>query len=274
VKPLPWIFAVGIAPLAAALAWGQPVLKLATTTSTQNSGILEDLLPRFEAANGIKVHVIAVGTGKAIQLGEQGDVDLVMAHAPELELPAVERGSFVDRTPIMFNDFVLLGPPEDPAGVRQAPNVAEAMRRIAGGSAPFISRADRSGTHAKELALWEAAGIKPAGAGYQVVGQGMGATLRIAHERRAYTLSDDGTYFAFQSQLDLAILSQREPILTNPYAVMAVNPQKFPHVDHGRALALIRWLSSPEGQKPIGAFVRNGHQLFTPGVPAEISTAR
>jgi len=266
--------------LAAALALGagaaqaQTALRLATTTSTQNSGVLDDLLPRFESERGIKVHVIAVGTGKALELGAQGDVDMVMVHAPDLELDYVGKGAFIERTPVMFNEFVILGPPADPARVRESGNIAEAMRRIALGRAPFISRGDRSGTHIKEQELWKAAGIEPVGSWYQQVGQGMGATLRIAHERQSYTLSDDGTYFAFESGLELKILSRREPLLVNPYAVMLVNPARHPHVHARAARELVQWLASEHGQSLIGDYVKHGHRLFTPGLPPEMRTAR
>lgn len=256
--------ALGLAAVSAAAA---PPVRLATTTSTHNSGLLEHILPAFEARHGAPVHVLAVGTGRALRLGASGDVDLVMTHAPDLERTYLERGAYVNRQPLMYNRFVLLGPPADPAGAAGAPDVLAALRRIAGRGARFISRGDRSGTHVKEQALWQAAGIRPQGAWYQEVGQGMGAALRIADERRAYTLSDNGTYFAFAGELSLHILSGDDPALANPYAVMAVSPQRHPHVNHEGAMALIRWLTSPEGQRRIGAYRRQGRQLFHPGTP-------
>ncbi len=243
------------------------ILRLATTTSTQNSGLLDELLPAFEKQSGIRVHVIAVGTGKALRMGASGDVDAVMVHAPEAELKYVRQGAYVMRRPLMYNFFVLLGPETDPAGAGGAGDVAEALRRVARAKAPFVSRGDGSGTHIKEQALWRSAGLSPEGGWYLEVGQGMGPTLMVANEKQAYTLSDEGTYHAFKSRLALAILSKKEPRLRNPYSVMAVNPVKFPHVRHGAVTRLIEWLTSPEGQGRIAGYERNGRRLFTPQTP-------
>lgn len=243
-------------------------LRLATTTSTQNSGLLDELLPVFENESGIRVHVIAVGTGKALRMGASGDVDGVMVHAPGAEMKYVRDGAFVMRRPLMHNYFVLLGPPEDPARASDAANIAEALRRIAGGQLPFVSRGDGSGTHIKETALWREAGIQPKGKWYLEVGQGMGRTLIVANQTQAYTVSDDGTFYAFKSRLELAIHSKKESSLRNPYSVMAVNPEKHPHVQFARFKRFIDWLTAPAAQRRIGAYQRNGRHLFTPERPS------
>lgn len=261
------IVAAILAPLPQ-VARAVETLRLATTTSTQNSGLLDELLPVFEQESGIRVHVIAVGTGKALRMGASGDVDGVMVHAPEAEMKYVRDGAFVLRRPLMHNYFVLLGPLEDPARASDTANIVEALRRIAGGQLPFISRGDGSGTHIKESALWGQAGIQPKGKWYVEVGQGMGRTLMVANELQAYTVSDEGTYYAFKSRLALAILSKKESSLRNPYSVMAVNPEKHPHVQFARFKRFIDWLTAPAAQKRIGAYRRNGRRLFTPERPS------
>lgn len=256
-----------VAVMAAAPLWAAraaETLRLATTTSTQNSGLLDELLPVFEKESGIRVHVIAVGTGKALRMGASGDVDGVMVHAPGAEMKYVREGAFVMRRPLMHNYFVLLGPPEDPAHASGAANVAEALRRIAQGRLPFVSRGDGSGTHIKETALWREAAIEPKGKWYMEVGQGMGQALVIANQKQAYTISDDGTFFAFKSRLGLAIHSKKEPSLRNSYSVMAVNPEKHPHVQFALFKRFIEWLTAPAAQGRIGAYQRNGRLLFTP----------
>lgn len=240
------------------------VLRMATTTSTRNSGLLDHLLPPYEKLSGQRIHVIAVGTGKALRLGDTGDVDLVLVHAPEQEAAYVEKGSFVNRRTLMHNYFVLLGPPEDPAQVEQAQGIRSAMMRIASHRARFISRGDESGTHTKELQLWKAAGVNPVGKWYEEVGQGMGRALIIANERGAYLISDDSTFYAFKTRLDLQILTRREHLMRNPYSVMAVNPKKHPHVRFKQAMKLIDWLSGEKGQRRIASYRRGGRQLFTP----------
>lgn len=258
-----FLIAVGLAALApGALAEG--VLRMATTTSTQNSGLLDHLLPPFEAQSGLRIHVIAVGTGKALRMGDAGDVDLVLVHAPEAERAYVRKGAFVMRRTLMHNFFVLLGPPQDPAGVERTPEIRIALSRIAAAKARFISRGDKSGTHSKELSLWKAAGIAPGGSWYEEVGQGMGRTLIIANERLAYVLSDDATFFAFKARLSLKILSRREPLLRNVYSAMAVNPAVHPHVRFKEAARLIDWLAGTAGQRLIAGYRRNGRRLFTP----------
>lgn len=240
------------------------VLRMATTTSTRNSGLLDHLLSPYEKSTGQRIDIIAVGTGKALRLGESGDVDVVMVHAPEKEAAYVRKGAFVNRRGIMHNFFVLLGPPQDPAEVERAANIREAMIRIASHRARFVSRGDESGTHTKELEIWKATGLTPEGKWYEEVGQGMGRTLIIANERQAYVISDDATFYSFRARLHLEILSRREPLLRNPYSVMAVNPAKHPHVRFKEATRLIAWLGSDEGRRRIASYRRNGRQLYTP----------
>ncbi|MCH7478000.1 MAG: substrate-binding domain-containing protein [SAR324 cluster bacterium] len=258
------ILAAGLLLPAAGLTRGQGTVRMATTTSTQNSGLLDFLLPKFEQASGIRVAVIAVGTGKALRMGESGDVDVVMVHAPKAELEYVARGAYVERRPIMYNRFVLLGPAADPAGAAQAVDIGAALARIAAIQAPFLSRGDNSGTHIKELSLWRLAGVIPEGRWYQEVGQGMGPTLIITNEQQGYTLSDDATYLAFKSKLALAILSKGDEVLRNPYAVMAVNPDRHPGSNFDGAMKLVDWLTSEAGQRAIGRFSIGGRALFVP----------
>jgi tungstate transport system substrate-binding protein len=239
-------------------------LRLATTTSTDNSGLLDALLPAFEKKYGIHVDVIAVGTGRALKLGENGDVDLVLVHAREAEDEFVEKGFGVGRRDVMYNDFVLVGPEEDPARIGQRLGAAEALGAIARSTSPFISRGDDSGTHKKEKTLWEAASIDPHGDWYVEAGQGMGAVLHMADEKRAYTLTDRGTWIAFAQKLKLKILFDGDAELNNPYGIIAVNPSMHPHVDQVGAAALIEWITSPDGQRLIADFKRDGDPLFFP----------
>ena len=240
-------------------------LRLATTTSTENSGLLAELLPRFSAETGIPVHVIAVGTGKALRLGRDGDVDVVLVHAPAAEQSFVDSGYGEKRYPVMHNDFVLVGPKQDPAGVSGAGSAPEALARIARARALFVSRGDQSGTHKKELGLWQQAGIQPGGRWYREVGQGMGKVLQMADQLQAYTLTDRGTWLAYQGRLDLEILHQGDASLFNPYGIIAVSRQRYPDINHEAAQALIDWITDPDkGQKWIGAFRLKGQPLFIP----------
>ncbi len=240
----------------------------ASTTSTQNSGLYDYLLPLFEKKTGIKVDVVAVGTGAAIEIGKKGDADVVFVHAKEQELKAVEEGYFVNRHDVMYNDFIIIGPPDDPAKVRSLKSAAEAFRRIAGSSVPFVSRGDNSGTNTKELAIWKKAGLDPKGRKWYLdVGQGMEKTQRIASEKRAYTLTDRGTWLATKDtdRLDLVMLLEGDPALFNQYGVMAVNPQKHKDVKYNEAMAFINWLISKEGQQAIASYKdKNGNALFIP----------
>lgn len=243
-------------------------IRCASTTSTQNSGLFEYILPLFEKDTGIKVDVIAVGTGAALELGRRGDVDVVLVHSKEDELKMVKEGWFVNRHDLMYNDFVIVGPHEDPAKVRSAPTAMDAFRNIARAHAKFISRGDNSGTHKKEREIWKKAGINPVGQKwYLEVGQGMAKTLRIAANLRAYTLTDRGTYLSLvdSEQLGLKILFEGDPNLSNQYGVMAVNPERYPNVKYREAMTFINWLISDRGQRAIASFRdARGNQLFHP----------
>ncbi len=243
-------------------------LRMSTTTSTDNSGLLNVLLPPFEAATGVKVDVIAVGTGKALKLAEGGDVDVVFVHDPGLEEKFMAGGFGVDRRAVMHNDFVVVGPASDPAGLRQARSAADAFRRLAAGRAPFISRGDESGTHQKEKALWKAAGVQPAGPWYVQTGQGMGEVLQMAHEKQGYALADRGTFIAYEKKVSLVIVEEGDPALFNPYHVIAVNPARHPAARYALATRFIDYVTGPEGQKVIAGFQLQGKQLFFPDVPA------
>ncbi len=240
-------------------------LRLATTTSTEASGLLAELLPAFEARTGIRVHVIAVGTGKALRLGQAGDVDVVLVHARAAEDAFMAAGHGSERRDVMWNDFLLVGPGADGAGIRGAPDVLEALRRIARARARFVSRGDDSGTHKRELALWKEAGVSPSPPWYLESGQGMGRVLQMAAELRAYTLTDRGTWLAYQGRLEpLAALFEGDARLHNPYGVIAVNPARHPGIDAAAARAFVEWITSPEAQERIGAFRVRGRQLFHP----------
>lgn len=239
-------------------------LRLATTTSTANSGLLRLLLPPFEKTHGVRVDVIPVGTGKALELGRNGDVDVVMVHAPDAEIRFVQEGHGVNRRQFMYNDFVVLGPSEDPAVIRRVKDAVRAFSLIEKKGATFVSRGDESGTHRKERRLWEKTGRHPTGAWYLEVGQGMGKTLIIADERRAYTLSDRGTYLAFRDKVGLEVLLEGDPRLLNPYGIIAVNPSRHPHVRHRMAMALIEYVNGPRAQAIIRTFTVAGQPLFTP----------
>jgi len=241
-------------------------LILATTTSTYDSGLLEAILPDFEQANKVKVRVIAVGTGQAIKTAEQGDADVILVHARAREDKFVAEGYGVNRQDVMYNDFVIVGLKDDPAGIQGMTDAAVALAKIAEVEAPFASRGDESGTHSKEKAIWEKAGIESSGDWYLSLGQGMGATLTFANEKGAYTLTDRGTYLSRQEGLGLLILVEGDPILFNSYGVIAVNPEKHPHVKHELALKFIEWLTAVDTQEKIGEFGKDrfGMPLFTP----------
>ncbi|MBT3169150.1 MAG: extracellular solute-binding protein [Candidatus Cloacimonetes bacterium] len=237
-------------------------LKLATTTSTENSGLLEYLLPEFETDTKIKVDVIAVGTGKAIKLGENGDVDVILVHARGAENKFVTDGFGVNRRDVMHNDFVIIGVKNDVAKIMKAQNATEALQKIAFAKAEFISRGDDSGTHKKEKNLWKNTGILPTGKWYKEIGQGMGATINMANELAGYTITDRGTYIAMQDKITLKILFDGDVGLLNPYGIIAVNPQKHPNVNYKSAMKFINWLTSEKAQKMINQFQKNGKQLF------------
>jgi len=239
-------------------------IRMATTTSTDNSGLLEVILPPFEKMYGVTVDVIAVGTGKAIKLGESGNVDLILVHAPAAEEGFVAKGYGVNRRAVMHNDFVLLGPKGDPAKIKGEKDIKEAFGKIARTGSLFISRGDDSGTHKKEKSIWRAAGIDPNGSWYLEAGQGMGTVLQMAHEKLAYTISDRGTFLAYRPKIDLIVISEGDTNLYNPYGVIAVNPALHPQVDYVKAMTLIGWLTSPDCQKMIGEFKKGGEVLFHP----------
>jgi len=238
------------------------VLRLATTTSTADTGLLDFLTGQFRDDTGIRVDVIVTGTGQALAHGRNGDVDAVLVHAPAEEERFVTEGYGLKRVPLMWNDFVIAGPPTDPAAISGSRDVSDALRRVSEAQATFISRGDDSGTHKKELELWEAAGVAPQGSWYVEAGQGMGACLTMADEMRAYLLTDRGTYLARENTLELGILFEGDEALVNPYAIIAVDPERFPGVNAADAQRLIEWLVSPRGQSLIEGYRVDGHQLF------------
>jgi tungstate transport system substrate-binding protein len=246
---------------------GQNHLVLATTTSTQDSGLLDVLIPLFEQDSGAKVDVIAVGTGQALQLGKDGNADVLMVHARAQEDAFMAAGDGVRREDVMYNDFVVVGPPSDPATIKGMTSAVEAFKTIADLKAPFISRGDKSGTNTKELAIWKEAGIEPSGDWYISAGQGMGEVLTMADEQQANTLSDRATYLARTKQgTDLIILVEGDPILFNPYGVIAVNPAKNPNIQADLANKFIDWIISVPVQEKIAEFGKAdfGQSLFTP----------
>ena len=251
----------------------QPI-RLATTTSTENSGLLAALLPAFEKKYGAPVRVIAVGTGQALKLGERGDVDVVLVHARQDEDKFVAAGFGVNRRDVMYNDFILVGPSDDPAGIRGIRHVGEAMKKIHDKGAKFVSRGDESGTHIMERRLWNEEHIVPSvpdGKRYLSAGQGMGAVLTMTGALGAYTLTDRGTFVAYKSRIGLDILVEGDPRLANPYGIIAVNPKRHPDINFNGAMALVEWITSAEGLKLIASFKVNGEQLFFPGVPSTTS---
>lgn len=263
-------FAVRLAALLSMLialvppAIGQTVLRMSTTTSTDNSGLLAFLLPPFEAESRLKVHVIAVGTGKALEMAKNGDVDVTLVHARLSEDKFVMDGHGVNRRDVMYNDFIIVGPAGDPAGIKGMKNVIAAMKKIVDANARFISRGDNSGTDQMEKAYWKKVGAQPAGKAYISAGMGMGEVLTMAAELQAYTLTDRATYVAYRAQTGLDIAVQGDPEMFNPYGIIAVNPKKYPDINHKGAMRLIEWITSPAGQKRIAEFRVDGQQLFFP----------
>ena len=259
-----FIAATGIAFGADTGAGRDMTIRLATTTSTENSGLLGDLLPRFKQVTGYDVHVIAVGTGKALRMGRDGDVDVVLVHAPAAEKQFVQAGYGERRLPVMYNDFVIVGPGTDPAGIADATGAGDALARIARSGGLFVSRGDDSGTHKKERGLWRGAGIVPEGAWYREAGQGMGKVLQIADELNAYTLTDRGTWLAYRDKSRLQVAYEGHEALFNPYAIISINAQRYPDLNHTGAKALIEWIRGDAGQRAIAAYRRSGEQLFKP----------
>ena len=258
------VFALGAITLTVMTPAAARDIKMATTTSTDNSGLLKVLLPKYESKCACKVHVVAVGTGAALKLGENGDADVVLVHARKAEDEFVAKGFGVNRRDVMYNDFILVGPKDDPARVRGMKDVLAAMKQIKSNGAVFVSRGDDSGTHKMELGYWKDAGIDPKGPAYFAIGQGMGQTLTVAGEKRAYTLSDRATYATYKDRTGLEVLVEGDAKMFNPYGVIAVNPKRYPGVNYAGAMDFIEWISSAEGQREIASFQPTGAQLFFP----------
>lgn len=250
--------------LYAPYALAQQVVRLSTTTSTENSGLLKALLPAFEAQTKLKVHVIAVGTGKALELAKNGDVDVTLVHARPSEDRFVAEGHGVNRRDVMYNDFIIAGPESDPANIRGMKDLAAALKRIVETKARFISRGDNSGTDQMEQRYWKDIGMKPAGKAYVSAGLGMGEVLTMAAELNAYTLTDRATYVAYRRKTGLSVAVEGDPKMFNPYGIIAVNPAKYKDINVTGAMQLIEWLTSPAGQKRIAAYRVDGQQLFFP----------
>jgi len=241
-------------------------LTLATTTSVQDSGLLDALLPPFEVKNKCRVKVIAVGTGQAIRLAKEGNVDVILVHDPPQEKMFVKEGYGVRRYDVMYNDFVIVGPEEDPARIRGGREGVKALKRILASQSTFVSRGDDSGTHRKERELWRVAGIEPSGSWYIEAGTGMVGTLRIANERRAYTLTDRGTYLAHRKELDLTVLVDGDEYLYNLYSIIPVSKEKYPHINYQLAMKLVEFITGVEGQHIISTYGQKeyGQSLFFP----------
>ena len=246
------------------VAVSQQVIKLSTTTSTDNSGLLPYLLPMFEAKTGSKVHVIAVGTGKALELAKNGDVDVTLVHARASEDKFVTAGDGINRRDVMYNDFIVVGPSSDPAGIKGSRDVQAALKKIVDTKVKFISRGDNSGTDQMEKAYWKQVGSQPQGASYVAAGLGMGEILNMAAELNAYTLTDRATYSAYKAKTGLVVAVEGDPKMFNPYGIIAVNPAKYPGVNFKGAMQLIDWITSDEGQKAIAEFKVDGQQVFFP----------
>ena len=252
------------ASLVGGAASAADVIRMSTTTSTENSGLLGWLLPAFEAKTGTKVNVISVGTGKALELAKNGDVDVTLVHARPMEDKFVADGHGVDRRDVMYNDFVVAGPVSDPARIRGGKDVLAAFRKINASGAKFISRGDNSGTDIMEKNYWKAVGIQPSGTNYISAGLGMGEVLNMAAELQAYTLTDRATYGAYRAKTGLEIVVEGDKSMFNPYGIIAVNPAKHKDINYKGAKLLIDWITSPEGQARIAAFKPAGQQLFYP----------
>ncbi len=247
------------------MAFADESIVVASTTSTDQSGLFGYILPRFEAKTGIKVKVVALGTGQALDTARRGDADVVLVHDRPAEDKFMAEGWGVDRRDVMYNDFILVGPKADASKVKGTNDVVEGFRRMAGGTAPFISRGDKSGTNSAELRFWKEANIDPkAWASYKEAGAGMGPTLNMAAAMGGYTLSDRGTWLSFKNRQDLEIVLAGDKRLFNPYGVMLVNPAKYPNVKKEAGMKFINWITSREGQETIAAYKINGEQLFFP----------
>lgn len=272
VRPARWTCRIlGILGLASAFmalpAQAEGIVKMSTTTSTENSGLLKALLPAFEARHGIKVQVIAVGTGKALELAKNGDVDVTLVHARAAEDQFVAEGHGVHRRDVMYNDFVLVGPAADPAQLRGGRDIRQAFTRLLAARQKFISRGDNSGTDQMEKAYWKEIGSRPAAPNYVSAGLGMGEVLNMAAELQAYTLSDRATFAAYSARTGLAVMVEGDPKMFNPYGIIAANPKKYSGINHEGALRLIDWITSEEGRRHIAAFRIGGQQMFFPAGP-------
>ena len=257
--------------IAGPLAAQEKYITVASTTSTEQSGLFEHLLPKFEKQTGIEVRVVAVGTGQALQIGQRGDADVLFVHDPGRERKFVAEGYGVDRKEVMYNDFVLIGPKSDPADVDGSKSVLAALQKIEAAEAPFVSRGDKSGTHGAELRYWKAAGIdiqKQKGPWYRETGSGMGPALNTASSLNAYVLADRGTWLNFKNRGNLEILVEGDKRLFNQYGIILVNPKKHPHVKEEMGRKFIDWLVSPEGQQAIAEYKIQGQQLFFPNAQA------
>ena len=254
---------------------GSDELILATTTSTQDSGLLDVLIPQFEKEHDYKVKTIAVGSGEALRLAGEGEADVVLAHSPKAEEDFMAAGNGESRLVVMHNDFIIVGPVDDPAGIKGATNAGDAFKKIATAEALFLSRGDQSGTNTKELSLWTSAGIQPSGTWYQETGQGMGATLNVASDKQGYTLSDRGTYLAQKSNLDLDLLVEGDKALFNQYHVIVVDPKKHSNVNAEGARAFASFITSPTVQATIAQFgvKEYGQALFIPDAGKEAAGA-
>jgi tungstate transport system substrate-binding protein len=262
------VLVLAAAPQAQAQATGTDrFITVSSTTSTTDSGLFTHLLPKFQAATGIEVRVVSQGTGQALDTGRRGDADVVFVHAKAQEEKFVTEGFGVERKPVMYNDFVLIGPRQDPAGIKGSKDIAEALKAVQAKAAPLVSRGDKSGTHSAELNLWKAAGIDIAaakGPWYREIGQGMGAALNTSSSMGAYVLSDRATWINFKNRGDLEIMVEGDKRLFNQYGIILVNPAKHAHVKAADGQAFINWVISPEGQKAIADYKINGEQLFFP----------
>lgn len=249
----------------------QDFITVASTTSTEASGLFDHILPIFEEETGIEVRVIAQGTGQALDTGRRGDADVVFVHAEPAEIEFVEEGYGVERVEVMYNDFIIVGPGNDPAGLADGDDAIAAFSAIAETEAPFASRGDDSGTHQAELMLWNEAGIEPGSAWYRELGSGMGPTLNTAAEMPAYTMSDRATWISFENRRDLEILVEGDPRLFNQYGVILADPGRHEHVKAEEGQAFIDWLVSGDGQRAIGSYELGGEQLFFPNADASSS---
>lgn len=261
--------ASGLALLAALPANAREFITVASTTSTENSGLFGHILPIFQEETGIEVRVVSQGTGQALETARRGDADVVFVHARAQEEQFVAEGHGVERLGVMYNDFVIVGPDDDPAKLRDAADAAAAMAAIAEAKASFASRGDDSGTHVAEQGLWEAAGVEPAGAWYLSTGSGSGATLNTAAQVPAYALTDRGTWLSFESRGPLEIVFEGDDALFNPYGIIMVNPKRHAHVKAEQGQAFIDWIVSDAGQDAIASFTVGGEQLFFPNAMGE-----